>query len=66
MFLGNTYTTFYKIIMMQMYNYNTHIWVNEIGVSILNKINNTHTQGLKKLLVFHIIDTQIGEMWILH
>jgi len=62
MFLGNTYTTFYKIIMMQMY----HIWVNEIGVSILNKINNTHTQGLKKLLVFHIIDAQIGEMWILH
>lgn len=57
---------FYKIIMMQKYNYNTHIWVNEIGACILNKINNTHIQGIKKLLVFHIIDAQIGERWILH
>jgi hypothetical protein len=66
MFLGNTYTMFYKIIMMQRYNYITHIWVNEIGVSILNKINNTHVWDIKKLLVFHIIDAQIGQMWILH
>jgi hypothetical protein len=54
------------MFMMQRYNYNTHIWVNEIGASILNKINNTHIQSIKKLLVFHIIDAQIGEMWILH